>query len=67
MFVTQWFQVGSENPSKEKPGFYDVKFSWPGAPVLRIYFDGAAWGRVGKFKPNSSWGDKWRGLHESSK
>lgn len=64
IFVTQWFRVGAENPSPEKPGIYEVQFSWPGRPVVRMQWTGSEWMRAAKLKPSVSWGDKWRGLYE---
>lgn len=63
-YVTPWFRVGSENPNPARPGIYEVQFSWPGRPIVAMYWTGAKWARIGKFKPNESWGDKWRGLCE---
>lgn len=62
--VTRWFRIGTENPDPNKAGLYEVRFSWPSAPVIRMSWDGAEWKRVGMFKPSHSWGDMWRGLSE---
>ena len=63
-FVTQWFRVGHESPAEEKPGIYEVKFNWPGNPIIRMTWDGKKWKRNGILNPSKAWGDKWRGLFE---
>jgi hypothetical protein len=65
MNVTQWFFVGIDNPLATRPGYYEVQFTWPGQPVMRLRWDGKKWLRIGAFKPNAAWGDKWRGLLEA--
>jgi hypothetical protein len=62
MKTIPWFPVGTENPPPDRPGEYEVRFTWPGSPVMKIRWDGKEWGRIGMFKPSRSWGDHWRGV-----
>jgi len=66
-YVTQWFGVGVDDPSKDKPGLYEIEFTWPGRPIIKIHWNGKKWGRCGKLKASPSWGDKWRGLYAQHK
>ena len=59
--TTPWFRVGDD---PVRPGFYEVLFTWPSGPVIKVFFDGEKWKRIGKMKPNRAWGDSWRGLEE---